>query len=224
LTLTEDYRRRESARRPQRLTPAYLTAVATFYDMFELHPKPRHDVYMCTNISCSLRGADELYETMLGGCRLSCERRLLCHPRGNQNLSSWPSRRTAGEAVDDLPRVDAELDLVVAWLLPSTAPAARARPCSPAISTFLYDFDSLAKAGTMLGSGAITVVDDSHGVLEVALKVATFYEHESCGKCVPCREGTRWTLRMFQRIASGAEFRGELEAEIEAARERIGVH
>jgi NADH-quinone oxidoreductase subunit F len=123
-----------------------------------------------------------------------------------------------------------------------------------------YDFDSLAKAGTMLGSGAIIVVDDSHGVLEVAMKVATFYEHESCGKCVPCREGTRWTLRMFQRIASGAatpmdldimasvqeqilgnclcplgdamampigsliaKFRGELEAEIEAARERAGA-
>jgi NADH:ubiquinone oxidoreductase subunit E len=48
-----------------RLTPAYLTAVATFYDMFELEPKPRHDVYVCTNISCSLRGADELYEAML---------------------------------------------------------------------------------------------------------------------------------------------------------------
>jgi NADH:ubiquinone oxidoreductase subunit E len=48
-----------------RLTPAYLTAVASFYDMFELEPKPRHDVYVCTNISCSLRGADELYEAML---------------------------------------------------------------------------------------------------------------------------------------------------------------
>lgn len=50
-----------------RLTPAYLTSVATFYDMFELEPRPklRHDVYVCTNISCSLRGADELYLAML---------------------------------------------------------------------------------------------------------------------------------------------------------------
>jgi NADH:ubiquinone oxidoreductase subunit E len=48
-----------------RLTPGYLTAVATFYDMFDTHPKGRHDVYVCTNISCSLRGADELYEAML---------------------------------------------------------------------------------------------------------------------------------------------------------------
>jgi len=48
-----------------RLTPAYLTSVATFYDMFELEPAPSHDVYVCTNISCSLRGADEFLEAML---------------------------------------------------------------------------------------------------------------------------------------------------------------
>jgi NADH-quinone oxidoreductase subunit F len=66
-----------------------------------------------------------------------------------------------------------------------------------------YDFDSMAKAGSMLGSGAIIVIDDSHSVLEVALKVAKFYAHESCGKCVPCREGTNWTVKMLQRIESG---------------------
>ena len=66
-----------------------------------------------------------------------------------------------------------------------------------------YDFDSMAKAGSMLGSGAIIVVDDSHTVLEVALKLAKFYAHESCGKCVPCREGTNWTVKMLQRIQSG---------------------
>ncbi len=66
-----------------------------------------------------------------------------------------------------------------------------------------YDFDSMAKAGSMLGSGAVIVVDDSHTVLEVALKVAKFYAHESCGKCVPCREGTNWTVKMLERIQSG---------------------
>jgi NADH:ubiquinone oxidoreductase subunit E len=47
------------------LTPAYLTAVATFYDMFSTVPKPRNDVYVCTNISCSLLGADDFFEAML---------------------------------------------------------------------------------------------------------------------------------------------------------------
>jgi NADH-quinone oxidoreductase subunit F len=120
-----------------------------------------------------------------------------------------------------------------------------------------YDFDTLAKAGSMLGSGAIIVIDDSHSVLEVAMKVAKFYAHESCGKCVPCREGTNWTVKMLERIESGEatpmdldimasvqeqiignclcvlgdamampigsmieKFREELEAEIDAARER----
>jgi NADH-quinone oxidoreductase subunit F len=66
-----------------------------------------------------------------------------------------------------------------------------------------YDFDTLAKAGSMLGSGAIIVVDDSNSVVDVALKLASFYRHESCGKCTPCREGTNWTVKMLERIRSG---------------------
>jgi NADH-quinone oxidoreductase subunit F len=66
-----------------------------------------------------------------------------------------------------------------------------------------YDFDSMAKAGSMLGSGAIIVVDDSTSVVDVALKTAKFYRHESCGKCTPCREGTNWTVRMLERVDSG---------------------
>jgi NADH-quinone oxidoreductase subunit F len=66
-----------------------------------------------------------------------------------------------------------------------------------------YDFDTLAKAGSMLGSGAIIVIDDSTSVVDVALKTAKFYRHESCGKCTPCREGTNWTVKMLERIDSG---------------------
>ncbi len=74
-----------------------------------------------------------------------------------------------------------------------------------------YDFDSLAKAGTMLGSGAIIVADDSTPILDVALKVAKFYRHESCGKCTPCREGTNWTVKMLERIDSGEATPMDLE-------------
>jgi NADH-quinone oxidoreductase subunit F len=66
-----------------------------------------------------------------------------------------------------------------------------------------YDFDSLGKAGSMLGSGAIIVVDDSTPIVELAIKLAKFYRHESCGKCTPCREGTNWTVKMLERIDSG---------------------
>jgi NADH-quinone oxidoreductase subunit F len=66
-----------------------------------------------------------------------------------------------------------------------------------------YDFNTLAQAGSMLGSGAIIVVDDSVPVVDVALKLAKFYRHESCGKCTPCREGTRWTVSMLERVDQG---------------------
>jgi NADH-quinone oxidoreductase subunit F len=66
-----------------------------------------------------------------------------------------------------------------------------------------YDFDSMGKAGSMLGSGAVIVVDDSTPIVDVAMKVAKFYRHESCGKCTPCREGTNWTVKMLERIDAG---------------------
>ena len=66
-----------------------------------------------------------------------------------------------------------------------------------------YDFDTMAKAGSMLGSGAIIIIDDSTSVVDVAMKTAKFYRHESCGKCTPCREGTNWTVKMLERIDSG---------------------
>jgi NADH-quinone oxidoreductase subunit F len=74
-----------------------------------------------------------------------------------------------------------------------------------------YDFDSLGKAGSMLGSGAIIVVDDSTAILDVAMKTAKFYRHESCGKCTPCREGTNWTVKMLERIDSGEATPMDLE-------------
>jgi NADH-quinone oxidoreductase subunit F len=66
-----------------------------------------------------------------------------------------------------------------------------------------YSFESMAEAGSMLGSGAVIVVDDSIPVVSVCLRLAQFYRHESCGKCVPCREGTNWTVKMLERIDSG---------------------
>jgi NADH-quinone oxidoreductase subunit F len=66
-----------------------------------------------------------------------------------------------------------------------------------------YDFDTLAKAGSMLGSGSIIVVDDSVSIVDVAMWTARFYRHESCGKCTPCREGTNWTVKMLERIDTG---------------------
>jgi NADH-quinone oxidoreductase subunit F len=85
-----------------------------------------------------------------------------------------------------------------------------------------YDFDTVAKAGSMLGSGSVIVVDDSHTVLEVAQKVAKFYAHESCGKCVPCREGTNWTVKMLRRIETGEATPMDLDIMASVQEEIIG--
>src|SRR5215204_6036870 len=66
-----------------------------------------------------------------------------------------------------------------------------------------YTFEAMAEAGSMLGSGAIIVVDDSEPLVPLAVRLAEFYRHESCGKCVPCREGTNWTVKMLERIDEG---------------------
>jgi NADH-quinone oxidoreductase subunit F len=85
-----------------------------------------------------------------------------------------------------------------------------------------YDFDSMAKAGTMLGSGAIIVADDSTSVVDVALWTAKFYKHESCGKCTPCREGTTWTVKMLERIRSGEATPMDLDIMASVQEEIIG--
>jgi len=65
------------------------------------------------------------------------------------------------------------------------------------------DYDGLAKAGSMLGSGAVIVLDDSMCIVRFALRVAKFYQHESCGWCIPCREGTDWLKKTLTRFHAG---------------------
>ena len=66
-----------------------------------------------------------------------------------------------------------------------------------------YSFEAMADAGSMLGSGAIIVADETVSIPELALRTARFYHHESCGKCTPCREGTNWTVKMLERVVCG---------------------
>ncbi|MFT6733486.1 MAG: NADH-quinone oxidoreductase subunit F [Polaribacter sp.] len=65
------------------------------------------------------------------------------------------------------------------------------------------DYDAIGKAGSMLGSGAVMVMDESTCIVELAARVAHFYYEESCGQCSPCREGTGWMYRVIKRIHSG---------------------
>jgi NADH-quinone oxidoreductase subunit F len=72
-------------------------------------------------------------------------------------------------------------------------------------------FQTLADAGSMLGSGAVVFIDDQTCPVDLALNLVEFYEHESCGKCTPCREGGQWMRKVIQRIAHGQCREGDLE-------------
>jgi len=74
-----------------------------------------------------------------------------------------------------------------------------------------YDYESLAKAGSMLGSGAVVVFDDTTDFVKAAYNLVRFFAHESCGQCTPCREGGHWLERVLERFVEGRGLRGDLE-------------
>jgi NADH-quinone oxidoreductase subunit F len=79
------------------------------------------------------------------------------------------------------------------------------------------DFDSLKEAGAMIGSGGMVVMDKHTCMVEIARFFMHFTQHESCGKCVPCREGTRRMLEILERITSGNGVEGDIELLLELA-------
>ena len=73
------------------------------------------------------------------------------------------------------------------------------------------DFDSLAKAGSMLGSGAVIVMDETTCIVRSAYIINRFFSHESCGKCTPCRDGTIWMTNVLKRVEYGEGRPGDVE-------------
>jgi NADH-quinone oxidoreductase subunit F len=94
--------------------------------------------------------------------------------------------------------------------LKAVIPGGSSSPVIPAdvMMGLTMDYDAIAKAGSMLGSGAVIVLDDSRCMVKSLLRLSYFYMHESCGQCTPCREGTGWLWRVVQRIEAG---QGRLE-------------
>jgi NADH-quinone oxidoreductase subunit F len=84
------------------------------------------------------------------------------------------------------------------------------------------DFDSVARAGSMLGSGGVIVMDETTDIVKVAVRVMKFYEHESCGWCVPCREGTIWLRKILERIDQGRGRPGDIDLIEEISRNMLG--
>ena len=89
--------------------------------------------------------------------------------------------------------------------LKAVIPGGSSSPILPAdvIMNCTLDYDSIANAGSMLGSGAVIVIDDSTCMVRLLERISAFYEEESCGQCTPCREGTGWMYRIVSRIENG---------------------
>jgi NADH-quinone oxidoreductase subunit F len=89
--------------------------------------------------------------------------------------------------------------------LKAVIPGGSSAPVLPAnvMMDTTMDYDAIAKAGSMLGSGAVIVMDDTRCMVKSLLRLSYFYYEESCGQCTPCREGTGWLYRMVQRIENG---------------------
>jgi len=80
----------------------------------------------------------------------------------------------------------------------SSTPPLKAEECDIAM-----DFDALAKVGSMLGSGGVVVLDEDTCMVDFARRISRFYAHESCGWCIPCREGTAWLRKLLDRFHDG---------------------
>jgi NADH-quinone oxidoreductase subunit F len=99
----------------------------------------------------------------------------------------------------------------------SSCPVLKAEECDIAM-----DYDTLAKAGSMLGSGGVVVMDEDTCMVKAAARIMRFYKHESCGWCIPCREGTAWLSKLLTRFHSGAGERHEIDLIGELARNMLG--
>jgi NADH-quinone oxidoreductase subunit F len=97
--------------------------------------------------------------------------------------------------------------------LKAVIPGGSSTPVVPAstMRATNMDFDSITKAGSMLGSGAVIVMDDATDMVEALQRIARFYMSESCGQCTPCREGTGWLYRMVTRVRQGQASLDDLE-------------
>jgi NADH-quinone oxidoreductase subunit F len=83
-------------------------------------------------------------------------------------------------------------------------------------------WDDMAGAGTMLGSGAVVVLDDTTCVVAAAMKIDEFFKHESCGKCAPCREGTHFLVKVWERIEHGHGRMGDIPLLNDLGKEMLG--
>ena len=99
----------------------------------------------------------------------------------------------------------------------SSCPLLKAEECDLAM-----DYDTLAKAKSMLGSGGVVIMDEDTDMVRAALRIMKFYQHESCGWCIPCREGTTWLKKMLARFDDGLGTAKDIDVMGDIAKNMLG--
>jgi NADH-quinone oxidoreductase subunit F len=130
-----------------------------------------------------------------GGTRLVCISGHVNKPGVYELPLGYPMMKAINEIAGGIPN-GKKLKAVVPG--GSSCPLLKAEECD-----INMDYDSLAKVGSMLGSGGMVVLDETTDMVKFALRIMRFYAHESCGWCIPCREGTTWLKKILERFNAG---------------------
>lgn len=99
----------------------------------------------------------------------------------------------------------------------SSCPVLKADECD-----LPMDFDSVAKAKSMLGSGGVVIMDEDTDMVKAMLRIMRFYQHESCGWCIPCREGTTWLKKLLSRVDEGMAAHSDIDLIGDLAKNMLG--
>jgi len=149
-----------------------------------------------------------------GGTRLVCISGHVNKPGVYELPLGFPMMKAINEVAGGIPG-GKKLKAVVPG--GSSCPILRADECD-----IPMDYDTLAKVGSMLGSGGMVVLDETTDMVRFALRIMKFYAHESCGWCIPCREGTTWLKKILQRFYEGQGRREDISLLGELSKNMLG--
>jgi NADH-quinone oxidoreductase subunit F len=203
----------EGKRGIPRLKPPFPAVVGAFQS-----PTILNNTETLSTIPAVLRMGGAAYATLgtprNGGTRLMCVSGHVNKPGVYELALGFPLMRLINEVCGGM-RNGKRLKAVIPG--GSSSPVLKADECDIPL-----DFDSIAKAKSMAGSGGILVLDEDTDIVAVALRTIKFYAHESCGWCIPCREGTAWLKKILARYHEGDGRASDIDLIAELSNNMLG--
>jgi NADH-quinone oxidoreductase subunit F len=203
----------EGKRGIPRLKPPFPAVVGAFQS-----PTILNNTETLSTIPAVLRMGGAAYAALgtprNGGTRLMCVSGHVNQPGVYELALGFPLMRLIDEVCGGM-RNGKRLKAVIPG--GSSSPVLKAEECDIAL-----DFDSIAKAKSMAGSGGILVLDEDTDIVAVALRTIKFYAHESCGWCIPCREGTAWLKKILTRYHEGDGRASDIDLIAELSNNMLG--